>query len=203
MSDCYNRGETRFAKILSAVLGDRADEAAGKLIRRYGNLDTMLSCPESELCASGGFCDSAALLIKLIGYVNARRVTDEFMLKTEFNELELLEYVRALFVGLTVETVYLVLLDCRGRVISAEYMGEGTIGASDVYPRRLLECAIKSKASAVILAHNHPRGYTTPSKDDIAATKKLQCVFNTAGVRFLSHYIVADGNISAIDFDGE
>ena len=156
------------AEILSYTLSDdEANRAATALISRYGNLDAILSCSESELCEIGGFGIKTAILIKLLGYVNARGVIDSVEANEKLGDLELMEYVKALFLGLTVETVYLILFDADGRMISAEYMGEGTVSASDVYPRRLLECAVSKRAKAVVLAHNHPHGNTAPSMDDV------------------------------------
>lgn len=188
------------AEILSYTLSDdEANRAATALISRYGNLDAILSCSESELCEIGGFGIKTAILIKLLGYVNARGVIDSVEANEKLGDLELMEYVKALFLGLTVETVYLILFDADGRMISAEYMGEGTVSASDVYPRRLLECAVSKRAKAVVLAHNHPHGNTAPSMDDVASTKRLEALFSTVGVKLLKHYVVADGDIGVVD----
>lgn len=189
-----------FAEILSYTLSDdEANSAATALISRHGNLDAILSCSENELCEIGGFGINTAILIKLLGYVNARGTIDSVKNNEKLGDLKLMEYIKALFIGLTVETVYLILFNADGGIISAEYMGEGTVSASDVYPRRLLECALSKKAKAVILAHNHPHGNTAPSKDDIASTKQLEALFATVGIELLKHYVVADGDIGVID----
>lgn len=188
------------ADILSVALGrDRACEASEALLAKYGTLGTLLSETEEEICECGGFNISTALLIKLLGYINSRRVTDNFEFGKTCEEIELREYIRALFYGISVETVYLILLDEKNRVIGCEYMGEGTVNASDVYPRKLLGCAVKKKAKGAILAHNHPKGVAEPSKEDISTTKRLCGIFTTARIKFFSHYIVADGEISKID----
>jgi len=188
------------AAILAVTLGEtRACEAAEALLARYGTLGTILSETEEELCNCGKFNTSTAILIKLLGYLNSRRVTDSFELGRSYGEVEMREYVRALFYGISVETVYMILLDDKDRVIGCEYMGEGTVNASDVYPRKLLECAVKKKAKSVILAHNHPKGMPEPSKEDISTTKRLCGIFATARIRLLSHYIVADGETGKID----
>ncbi len=194
--DCVNS----LAQILSHTLEcDEANAAALALISRYGNLDAILSFDESRLCEVGGFGMNSAILLKLVGYVNARSVIEAAASKENLDAIELMEYIKALFLGLTVETVYLILFDSNGRIISTEYMGEGTVAASDVYPRKLLECAVGKRAHSVILAHNHPHGSVVPSKDDLAVTKKLESLFMTVGIGFREHYIVADGDISAIN----
>ena len=201
MSDITkNDNSNPLADILSfAMPREKASEAAEALLSKYGTLGTMLSENEDELCSTGNINMNTALLIKLLGYINSRRVTDNFEFGKEHAELEICEYIRSLFYGISVETVYMLLLDDKGRVIGCEYMGEGTVNASDVYPRRLLECAVKRKAKSVILAHNHPKGMAEPSREDIATTKRLCEIFLTAKIRLLAHYIAADGDIQKID----
>lgn len=195
-------GCSGFARVLSYAMGEQsAVECERKLLKKYGSIVTALSETEDELCRTGGIGMNNALLIKLIAYVNSRRVTDSFRYGEEHTELELRELIGALFLGASVETVYLILLDEKGRVTSAEYIGEGTVSTSDVYPRKLLECAVKKKAKSVILAHNHPKGNASASKDDIITTGRLLGVFASAGIRLVAHYVVGDGKIGRIEPD--
>ena len=76
-----------------------------------------------------------------------------------------------------------------------DLVGEGTVSTSDVYPRRLIETAIRAKAKSVILSHNHPMGAVTPSKEDVYSMRRFADLFNSAGIRLAAHYIVADGEI--------
>lgn len=188
------------AAILSVAIGDdKAKAASDILLNKYGTLTTILSAGVDEIAFAGEISTAAALLIKLIGYVNSRRVTDKFELGKAHNDMEIREYIRALFLGLSVETVYEILLDERGRIISCEFIGEGTVSASDVYPRKLIECAIKRKAKSAILLHNHPKGTPVPSKDDVTATNRLGVIFNASGIRLAGHYVVADGEVGGVD----
>ena len=99
------------------------------------------------------------------------------------------------------ETVYAILLDDSGRLISAEHISEGTVNSSDIIPRRILEIAKKKKSRRIILAHNHPTGSKTPSKDDIMTTGRLFTLLASVGVKLVSHYVVADGEIGRIETD--
>ena len=144
---------------------------------------------------------NTALLIKLMAYIHARRVVERFDTKKVYTELELREFVLALFLGSSVETVYAILLDDSGRLISAEHISEGTVNSSDIIPRRILEIAKKKKSRRIILAHNHPTGSKTPSKDDIMTTGRLFTLLASVGVKLVSHYVVADGEIGRIETD--
>lgn len=189
-----------FERALAVSIGDeKAKECAERLLTRYGSLATALSEDAEEIARVGNVGMNTALLIKLIGYVNSRRVTEKFEMGRVHDELELREYLAALYLGASVETVYAILLDGQGRTISVEHVSYGTVNASDVVPRKVLELAKKKKATSVVLAHNHPKGSATASVDDIVTTGRLAGVFASVGVRLLAHYIVADGEIARID----
>ena len=194
--------DSSFERALACAIGEeKSREVSEKLIARYGSFNTAFSASEEELCRVGGISESTALLIKLIAYLNARRVTDSFVFGVEHNELELREYISALFLGSSVETVYVLLLDGNDRVVATEHISDGTVNASDILPRKILECVKRKKCSRIIIAHNHPMGSTAPSKNDIMTTGRLFNLFATVGVRLCAHYIVADGEIGRIDSD--
>ena len=189
-----------FEKLLSYPLGDeKSKECVNRLFERYGSLATILSASEEELCRVGGVNMNIALLIKLVAYVNSRRVTERFEFGRVNTELELREYIASLFLGVSVESVYVILLSDDGRTLHAEHISDGTINASDVFPRKILECAKKRKANNVIIAHNHPKGTASPSKDDIITTSRLVNMFASVGVTLRAHYIVSDGEVGRIE----
>ena len=191
---CYEDGNL-LEELLAVVTGNKAREACYALIKRYGRLSTVLSEDLDKICRVGNISLNTALFIKLIGYIHSRRITDLFDTGRVYSQSEIVEYIKALYVGLSKETIYILSFDSKGRFISCDYMGEGTVGATDVYPRRLLECAMKNKATSVMLAHNHPLGTATPSKDDTVAMCQLTDLFCGAGIKLEAHYIVADGEI--------
>ena len=102
---------------------EKSRECVNRLLERYGSISTVFSESEEELCRIGGINMNTALLIKLVAYSQARRITDNFKFGEMHTELELREFIGALFLGASVETVYVLLLDEAGRVISAEPWG--------------------------------------------------------------------------------
>lgn len=186
------------ASLLSFALRTGAADAARELIDRYGTLDRIVAIPVSELAALPSMTENAAVLLHLGGAVSSRRVTDAFTVGRVPTDEEIYDYLVALYIGASTEVVHLILFDEKGAVISCEYAGEGTVNGSDIYPRRLLERAVKCKATSVILAHNHPRGGCTYSDEDIAATKILLGVFRAAGVTLRAHYVVAGRSITSV-----
>ena len=187
-------------KILSYSIGDeKSRECVDRLLENYGSLATVFSEREEELCRVGNINMNTALLIKLVAYVNSRRVTSSLEMKRAYTELELREYLCAIFLGLSVETVYALMLDDEDRIIAVEHISDGTVNSSDILPRKVLECAKRRKSTRIILAHNHPKGTSKPSKEDVMTTGRLMNVFGTVGVKLVAHYVVADGEIERIE----
>ena len=189
-----------FERVIAYSVGEeKSAECAARLLDRYGSVTTVLSEGAEEIARVGGFGMNTALLVKLIGYVNSRRVTEKFEFGRVHDELEIRELLAAVFLGASVETVYALLLDAEGRTVALEHISDGTVNASDIVPRKVLECAKRRHATSVILAHNHPKGAATASNDDMVTTGRLAGVFATVGVQLRAHYIVADGEIYKID----
>ena len=67
----------------------------------------------------------------------------------------------------------------------------GTVDRATVYAREVLEKAINTKATAVILAHNHPTGICEPSPADIKLTNTIRQVLQPVGILLHDHILVA------------
>ena len=193
-------GTVRYvSRLLSFAINLNTEDVARNLVERFGSIDRITSATEGELLSVDGMTRGAVTLLKITSAVTSRRITDSLELGKPHTEQEIKDYLVGLYHGASVETVYMLLLDGEGCIFSVEYMGEGTVAASDVYPRKLLETAIRRRASAVILAHNHPRGAGTPSMDDVRSTEKLFRLFRNAGVELCAHYIVSGRECGSVD----
>jgi DNA repair protein RadC len=74
-------------------------------------------------------------------------------------------------------------------VIATRVITVGLVNRTQVHPREVFADAITDRASAIIVAHNHPVGSFEPSKDDTEVTKILKNAGNTLGIRLLDHII--------------
>ena len=95
-----------------------------------------------------------------------------------------------------------VTLDGASRVIDTHIISIGTLNQSLVHPREVFYPAIKDKAAAIILAHNHPSGQRTPSRADRQVTERLKEVGKLIGIEVLDHIILSsEGYYSFQDED--
>ena len=185
-------------RLLSFVPIADAVTVAGRLVARFGNIDSVVGATVEELTSVEGVDLPAAMLLRVTGALASRSVTEGFELGRVHTEQEITEYLVGLYIGVSRETVHILILDENDCITAVENMGEGTVGASEVYPRRLLEIAVKNKAKSVILAHNHPHGGASPSEDDVTATRKLVTLFSNAGIELTVHYVVAGRSIEPV-----
>lgn len=81
-------------------------------------------------------------------------------------------------------------LNARNQVLCREQVSVGSLNASLVHPREVFAPAIGSAAASVILAHNHPSGDVTPSREDIELTRRMVQAGDIMGIEVLDHLII-------------
>jgi DNA repair protein RadC len=89
-----------------------------------------------------------------------------------------------------VETLQVLLLNTRHRLIRVDEVIDGTIDTLLVHPREVFRSAIAANAAAVVLAHNHPSGDPTPSEADIKVTRDLIRAGQLLKIEVLDHIII-------------
>ncbi len=171
------------------------NEIAHALIDRFGSLSAVFDATFEELMDVNGIKEHSATLIKLIPALAQRYIEESN--NSEGDILSTLpqigEFFVSKFIGLTKETVFLLLLDNKFKKIDCVKVHEGSVNSSAVTMRRLIEITLENRASMVVLAHNHPQGLLIPSPDDMFTTNEAKRAFSLMGVEFLGHILVANG----------
>jgi DNA repair protein RadC len=90
------------------------------------------------------------------------------------------------------------MLDGRHRPIAYQVVSIGTATASLVHPREVFQAAIGAGAVALIVAHNHPSGDPSPSREDRDITERLLRAGELLGIRLLDSVVVTDGTYVSI-----
>jgi len=102
------------------------------------------------------------------------------------------DYLKHRFYGRRNETVYLLCLDAKCKVLACKEVGEGSVNSAAVPIRRIVEMALGANATSVVLAHNHPSGVAVPSGEDIQTTRRLAVALNAVDITLIDHIVVAD-----------
>jgi DNA repair protein RadC len=92
--------------------------------------------------------------------------------------------------GKPVEQFGVVLLDARRGLLSARIVSTGSADASSADAREVFRDAIVARAAAVVLFHNHPTGDPTPSREDVAVTRRLVAAAAVIGIDVVDHVIL-------------
>ena len=177
------------------------NELAHALLDTFGSLDGVFHASPEELKAVPGIGEHAAILIALVPQIvkkSAVSRTREIVQIRSTSEAG--AFLLPRFQHEQDEVLLMLCLDARRAVICCCEMARGVVNSVEASTRRIVEKALKVKASAVIIAHNHPSGFAIPSREDDAFTKNLYSSLETVGIRFLDHIIVAgDDYVSLAD----
>ena len=175
---------------------------AHALMNRYGSISAVFAAPIEDLEKTEGVGESAAVLLNLAGQVHPRcREAEErgtALVGTEAVGAFLLDR----FALVRDETGFELCLDRKGKLLTCRKLSEGGAFSTQLDLRKVVENAILSSASTVVLAHNHPSGVALPSDEDYIATRRAQQALAAIGVRLAAHVIVADGDFVSMAESG-
>lgn len=80
-------------------------------------------------------------------------------------------------------------LNGANEVIQTRVVTIGLVNQSHVHPREIFSDVITERASAIIMAHNHPSGRIEPSKEDAEVTQRIKAAGDLLGIELLDHVI--------------
>jgi DNA repair protein RadC len=172
---------------------------AHALIEKFGSVAGVLDATEQDLREIKGIGPKTARFLKMFPQVFRHYQLSGYSDKETYDTVAKLgDYLRTLYTGVTVERVYLLLLDNSLRIQDSIPLGEGSVNCSSVTVRTIAEHALRGNAAAVVLAHNHPRGLAIPSGADLEVTQTVECALETIGVPLLEHLIVTENSYAPI-----
>ena len=88
------------------------------------------------------------------------------------------------------EEFMILLLDRRMKVMSFASISKGGYAGTVVDPKIIFAIALKRRTSGIILAHNHPSGNTSPSREDLTLTKRIKEAGKVLDITVIDHLII-------------
>jgi DNA repair protein RadC len=162
-------------------------------MQRFGSLSRVLEASPEELMEVNYIGDNVATLFKLVTalgrYYQVNCAMREKILTT-IDECG--KYLTPFFFGRQQETVFLLCLDAKCKVLCCEKVGQGGVNSAGVPIRQIVETALKANATSAILAHNHPSGLALPSREDVQTTRRVAAALDAVEIELTDHIIVAD-----------
>jgi DNA repair protein RadC len=103
------------------------------------------------------------------------------------------------FIGsLDHEEMWVIDLDTRNRLMSLVKLYQGSVNSSQVRVCEVFRQAILENAPAVLVAHNHPSGDTSPSPEDATVTRAIFQASKLLDIDLLDHIIVSKGQHTSL-----
>ena len=178
------------------------NELGHALIKRFGSLANVLETPAEELAKLPGMGINAATFLTLIAQLERYYLMHKNDEKILASLDDCGKYLANCFRNQRNETVMLLCLDAKCKVISCNEVGQGSVNSAAVPIRRVVEMALGVNASSAILAHNHPSGLAIPSGEDIQTTRRLALALDAVEIQLVDHIIVADSDYVALRQSG-
>ena len=163
---------------------------AHMLLDKFLTPSAVFNASIEQLCEVKGIKKHSATLIKLIPalaqYYTSLSAREKKYIRTSQDAGQFVSSM----IGCEKREVFAVLcLDTQRRVLAFEVLDEGTVSQANVHPRKVVACALKHNASAVILAHNHPSSGAYASENDRLLTSQLCTLLEGMDIEVIDHII--------------
>lgn len=179
--------------------GRNAVDVGRGLIEAFGSVRNMVYADWREIAHAG---------VAGVGKVKAMELAAAFELARRGAKLsaedyaqpvtearQVFEHVRALGVADTQEHFFALYLDPKRRLLCPpKVLTTGLADVSVIHPREVFQDAIRWGATSLYVAHNHPSGDATPSKEDEKVTEALVQAAQVLAIPLRDHVIVGTEN---------
>ena len=187
-------------------------ESSRRLLKAFGSLPRLVRCDWRELGETIRQYNKAHPNERVLGIGPTKQlelaaafelVTRGFEVSPEDVRAKVVDsteaaveiFRRALAMGEEQENLFVLPLDAKRHPLCEPICAtRGTLDKSPVHSREVFKDAIRWGAHAVIVAHNHPSGDPTPSREDIVVTKRLVEASMVIGIPLLDHIIMGSGS---------
>ncbi len=179
------------------------NELAHRLIDRFGSFANVLEAGYGELKKVPGVGEGAAtflpLLMETSRYYGINKQKEQKILHSVE---DCGAYLVPYFHGRKNETVFMLCMDAKCKVLCCKEVGEGSVNSAAVPIRRIVQMALSANATSVILAHNHPSGLALPSGEDVQTTQNLAAALDAVEILLVDHIIVSEDDYVSLAQSG-
>lgn len=201
--DHFNEINTLELMLFYCVPRKDTNPLAHRLLDHFGKLHHVLEASHAELMKVEGVTENIATYLNLFNAVGRYYTVNRAQ---EIKILDTIEqcgqYMLPYFHALQNETVFLLCLDAKCKVLCCKKVGEGSVNSASISIRKIVETALQSNAVSVVLAHNHPSGLAIPSVEDIQTTKRLGRALHAVEILLVDHLVVAEDEFVSIAQSG-
>lgn len=192
----HGAGALSNAELIAILLrtglkGVNAVEVGKQLLHKFGSLQALALASVDDLKQVKGIGRDKAVTL-VAAFALAHKMAHELQEESPLldNPENIVRLLRGKNFGRNVETLLVLLLNTRRRLIRVAEVSDGTVDTLLVHAREVFRHAIAANAAAIVLAHNHPSGDPTPSEADIKVTRDLIRAGQLLKIEVLDHIIL-------------
>lgn len=179
----------------SGIKGKNVSEISKSIIKKYSS--NLISTNYKELMKEKGIGEVKAVQLECSFELAKRMIVKndakKFILSPKDLESDLQEYK-----NLKKEYLIAFYLSPTNHVLAKEVISVGTVETSLIHPREIIAPALEHRATAIILAHNHPFGDSNPSDKDMEITRTIDEACKLMGIALIDHLIVSNDGIFSL-----
>jgi DNA repair protein RadC len=190
-ADALSHAELIAILLRTGLKGANAVEIGKQLLHKFGTLQSLAQVSVQDLQKVKGIGRDKAVTL-VAAFALARKMAGELQNESPvLSEPEnVVRLLREQNLVKNVETLQVLLLNTRHRLIRVEEISQGTLDTLLVHPREVFKSAIAANAAAIVLAHNHPSGDPSPSAADIKVTRDLIRAGELLRIEVIDHIII-------------
>jgi DNA repair protein RadC len=175
----------------TGLKGANAVDVGKQLINKFGTLQSLARASLADLQKVKGIGRDKAVTL-VAAFALARKMAGELQRESPVldNPENVVQLVRDQNLIKSVETLQVLLLNTRYKLIRVEDISNGTRDTLLVDPGAIFKKAIEAGASAIVLVHNHPSGDPAPSEADIKTTRDLVRAGKLLRIEVIDHVII-------------
>lgn len=192
--------EHEIVELLLTLAIPRSDvkEPAKALLQRFGSVRAVLDAPPEALrqvAGIGSVAPVALAIIRAAAVLYLQQANECGSVMRDPTRIR--DFWRMRIGSLPNEIFEVAFLDSGLRLLrnGVETLQRGTVDRASVYPRQVVEAALRRGAAAIVLAHNHPNGRVEPSEADKLTTQAIVLAAETIRLRVVDHLIVSPDEV--------
>lgn len=176
----------------TGVKGCNVVDLSRQLLSSFGSISAIYKASLNEFCERKGLGTAKYVQLQACLEMSKRHLAEQLTQGHSLTSSQATKnYLISELRNETREVFAVLFLNNQHQVITFERLFYGTIDAAAVYPRIVVEHALKHQSAAVILSHNHPSGIAESSNADKQITRRLENALDLIDVRVLDHMIIA------------
>jgi DNA repair protein RadC len=177
--------------LMQAIPRKDTKPLAKQLIARFGSFAGVIAASPAALQEVKGVGDGVVAMLKIVQHAAQLMQRQQVLTRPVLGSWQqLIDYCHSVMAQEKVEQFRLLFLDGKNRLIADEIQNIGTVNHAPVYVREVVKRALEFAASAIIMAHNHPTGDPTPSRDDILMTREIKKALEVVNIKLHDHLII-------------